>query len=191
MLLIGCANLANLSLACGVSGEREVAIRASLGAGRGRLVRQFDRDCSVLALRRRPRHPVGYRLMSWLQTLIPPFSFAREAEIAMDTRVLAFSLAILVFTGVLFGLSPPGEATTPDLAGTMKEGAEARAGLAKILRDTLIVAEVALAFVLLVGSGLMMRSFFTLMNAEMGFDGSNVLTMTLPIARERFPSPTG
>ena len=108
----------------------------------------------------------------------------------MDTRVLAFSLAISVFTGVLFGLAPAWQATTPDLAGTMKEGGRGSSGGSrKILRDALIVAEVALAFVLLVGSGLMMRSFFTLMNAEMGFDGSNVLTMTLPIARERFPDP--
>ena len=191
VLLIGCANLANLSLARGVSREREVAVRASLGAGRGRLVRQFLTETVLLSLCGGVLGiGIGYGLMSWLQTLIPPFSFAREAEIAMDTRVLAFSLAISVFTGVLFGLAPAWQATTPDLAGTMKEGGRGSSGGSrKILRDALIVAEVALAFVLLVGSGLMMRSFFTLMNAEMGFDGSNVLTMTLPIARERFPDP--
>jgi putative ABC transport system permease protein len=191
VLLIGCANLANLSLARGVSREREVAVRASLGAGRPRLVRQFLTENVLLSLCGGVLGiGVGYALMRWLQTLIPPFSFAREAEIAMDVRVLAFSVALSVFTGVLFGLAPAWHATTPDLAGTMKEGGRgASGGSRKILRDTLIVAEVALAFVLLVGSGLMMRSFFTLMNAEMGFDGTNVLTMNLPIALDRFPDP--
>jgi putative ABC transport system permease protein len=191
VLLIGCANLANLSLARGVSREREVAVRASLGAGRPRLVRQFLTENVLLSVCGGVLGiGVGYGLMSWLQTLIPPFSFAREAEITMDARVLAFSLGLSVFTGVLFGLAPAWQATTPDLAGVMKEGGRGSSGGSrKILRDGLIVTEVALAFVLLVGSGLMMRSFFTLMNAEMGFDGTNVLTMTLPIARERFPEP--
>jgi putative ABC transport system permease protein len=191
VLLIGCANLANLSLARGVSREREVAVRASLGAGRGRLVRQFLTENVLLSLCGGLLGiGVGYGLMSWLQTLIPPFSFAREAEITMDVRVLAFSLALSIFTGVLFGLAPAWQATTPDLAGVMKEGGRGSSGGSrKILRDALIVTEVALAFVLLVGSGLMMRSFFRLMNAEMGFDGTNVLTMNLPIARERFPDP--
>jgi len=191
VLLIGCANLANLSLARGVSREREVAVRASLGAGRSRLVRQFLTENVLLSVCGGVLGiGVGYGLMSWLQTLVPPFSFAREAEITMDARVLAFSLALSVFTGVLFGLAPAWQATTPDLAGTMKEGGRGSSGGSrKILRDTLIVTEVALAFVLLVGSGLMMKSFFTLMNTEMGFDGTNVLTMTLPIARERFPDP--
>ena len=191
VLLIGCANLANLSLARGVSREREVAVRASLGAGRPRLVRQFLTENVLLSVCGGVLGiGVGYGLMSWLQTLVPPFSFAREAEITMDARVLAFSLALSVFTGVLFGLAPAWHATTPDLAGTMKEGGRGSSGGSrKILRDTLIVTEVALAFVLLVGSGLMMRSFFTLMNAEMGFDGANVLTMTLPIALDRFPDP--
>jgi putative ABC transport system permease protein len=191
VLLIGCANLANLSLARGVSREREVAVRASLGARRSRLVRQFLTENVLLSLCGGVLGiGVGYGLMSWLQTIVPPFSFAREAEIAMDVRVLAFSLALSVFTGVLFGLAPAWHATTPDLAGTMKEGGRGSSGGSrKILRDTLIVTEVALAFVLLVGSGLMMRSFFTLMNAEMGFDGTNVLTMNLPIAVDRFPDP--
>jgi putative ABC transport system permease protein len=191
VLLIGCANLANLSLARGVSREREVAVRASLGAGRSRLVRQFLTENVLLSLCGGVLGiGVGYGLMRWLQTLIPPFSFAREAEITMDVRVLAFSMALSVFTGVLFGLAPAWQATTPDLSGVMKEGGRGSSGGSrKILRDALIVTEVALAFVLLVGSGLMMRSFFTLMNAEMGFDGTNVLTMNLPIARERFPDP--
>src|SRR5689334_1740216 len=128
-------------------------------------------------------------MMVWLQRLIPPFSFAREAEIKMDARVLLFALAISVFTGLLFGVVPALQATSPDLTGVMKDGGRGstdRAGR-KRLREALIVAEVALAFVLLAGSGLMLQSFYRLFNVETGIDSSNVLTMGLPIATERFP----
>jgi putative ABC transport system permease protein len=192
VLLIGCANLANLALARGVSREREVAVRASLGAGRWRLVRQFLTENVLLSLCGGVLGiGVGYGTMKWLQLLVPPFSFAREATIAMDVRVLLFALAISVVTGVLFGLAPAWQATSPDLAGSMKDGGRGTSGAAsrKWLRDTLIVAEVALAFVLLVGSGLMMRSFFRLLNVDTGLESTNVLTIGIPIATTRFPDP--
>jgi predicted permease len=193
VLLIGCANLANLALARGVSREREVALRASLGAGRGRLIRQFLTENVLLALAGGALGVgVGYAAMRSLQVLVPPFSFAREVRITMDSRVLAFALAISVLTGLLFGIVPALQATSPDLAGLMKDGGRAATdrGSRKRLRDVLIVTEVALAFMLLVGSGLMMRSFFRLLNVDMGMDGGNVLTMGLPIATRRFPDPT-
>jgi putative ABC transport system permease protein len=192
VLLIGCANLANLALARGVSREREVAVRASLGAGRGRLVRQFLTENVLLSLCGGVLGiGIGYGTMKWLQLLVPPFSFAREATIAMDARVLFFALAISVVTGVLFGLAPAWQATSPDLAGSMKDGGRGTSGAAsrKWLRDTLIVTEVALAFVLLVGSGLMMRSFFRLLNVDTGLESTNVLTIGMPIATTRFPDP--
>jgi len=192
VLLIGCANLANLALARGVSREREVAVRAALGAGRWRLVRQFITENVVLSLAGGVLGiAIGYGAMKWLQLLVPPFSFAREAEIVMDVRVLVFALAISTATGLLFGLAPAWQATSPDLGGSMKEGGRGSSGSAsrKRLRDALIVAEVALAFVLLVGSGLMMRSFFRLLNVDPGLDSTNVLTIGLPIATERFPDP--
>jgi putative ABC transport system permease protein len=193
VLLIGCANLANLALARGVSRGREVALRASLGAGRGRLIRQFLTENVLLSLCGGSLGiAMGYGAMRWLQLLVPPFSFAREVQIAMDTRVLLFALAISVMTGLLFGIVPAWQATSPELTGLMKDGGRGSTDHAsrKRLRDTLIVAEVAVAFVLLVGSGLMMRSFFRLLNVDAGFDGTNVLTMGLPVTTQRFPDPT-
>jgi putative ABC transport system permease protein len=190
VLLIGCANLANISLARGIAREREVTLRASLGAGRWRLVRQFLTEnvllsaCGgVLGI------AVGYGMMKWLKLLLPPYSFAREVEITMNVRVLLFSLAISVFTGLLFGLAPALQATAPDLSGTLKDGGRGAIGGSsrKRTKDILIVAEVALAFILLVGSGLMIRSFFQLMNVDTGFDATNVLTLGMPISTRRFP----
>jgi putative ABC transport system permease protein len=192
VLLIGCANLANLALARGVSREREIAVRASLGAGRWRLVQQFLTENVLLSVCGGVLGiGIGYGMMKWLQLLVPPFSFAREAAITMDVRVLLFALAISVFTGVLFGLAPAWQATSPDLAGSLKDGGRGTSGAAsrKWLRDTLIVAEVALAFVLLVGSGLMMRSFFRLLNVDTGLESTNVLTIGIPVATARFPDP--
>ena len=194
LLLIGCANLANLALARGVAREREVALRASLGAGRGRLIRQFLTENVLLALCGGTLGiAIGYAAMRWLQVLMPPFSFAREVDIAMDVRVLLFALAALVLDwGCCSAWRRLWQATSPDLTGLIKDGGRgATVGASrKRLRDALIVAEVALAFVLLVGSGLMMRSFFRLLNVDLGFDGSNALTIALPITTDRFPDPT-
>jgi putative ABC transport system permease protein len=190
VLLIGCANLANISLARGIAREREVTLRASLGAGRWRLVRQFLTEnvllsaCGgVLGI------AVGYGMMKWLKLLLPPYSFAREVDITMNVRVLLFALAISIFTGLLFGLAPALQATAPDLSGTLKDGGRGAIGGSsrKRTKDVLIVAEVALAFILLVGSGLMIRSFFQLMNVDTGFDATNVLTVGMPISTRRFP----
>jgi putative ABC transport system permease protein len=192
VLLIGCVNLANLALARGVSREREVALRASLGAGRGRLIRQFLTENVLLSLCGGALGiGVGYGAMRGLEMLIPPFSFAREARITMDGRVLLFALAVSMLTGLLFGIVPAWQATTPDLTSLMKDGGRGSTDRAsrKRLRDMLVVAEVALAFVLLVGAGLMMRSFLQLLNVDPGFDASNVLTMALPITTAQFPDP--
>jgi putative ABC transport system permease protein len=193
VLLIGCANLANLALARGVSREREVALRASLGARRGRLIRQFLTENVLLSLCGGSLGlAVGYGAMRWLQLLVPPFSFAREVRIAMDTRVLLFALVVSIATGLLFGIVPAWQATSPELTSLMKDGGRGSTDRAsrKRLRDILIVTEVAFAFVLLVGSGLMMRSFFRLLTVDTGFDSTNVLTIGLPVTTERFPDST-
>ena len=180
VLLIACANLANLALARGISREREVALRASLGAGRGRLVRQFLTENVLIALVGGVFGlGIGYGMMRWLQLLVPTFSFAREADVRMDARVLLFAMTVSVVTGLLFGVVPALQATSPDLTGVMKDGGRGstdRMGR-KRLREALIVAEVALAFILLAGSGLMLQSFYRLLNVETGIDSSNVLTM--------------
>lgn len=190
VLVIGCANLANLALARGVSREREVVVRASLGAGRWLLVRQFLVEHVLLAVFGGALGIlVGYLTMKGMLLLLPPFPFAREVSIGMDGRVLLFAIAVAIFTGVLFGLAPALQATRPDLASAMKEDNRSSSGSSarKRLRDALVVIEVALAFVLLVGSALMMRSFFGLMNVDAGFDGTNLLTMRLPMATESMP----
>jgi putative ABC transport system permease protein len=192
LLLIGCANLANLTLARGTSREREVAVRAALGAGRARLIRQFLTENVLLAtVGGVVGVALGYGLMRWLQFMLPPFSLPSVARVAMDTRVLAFTLMISVVTGLVFGLAPALHATAPDLAGSMKEGGRGSSGDGgrRRVRNALVVVEVALAFVLLAGGGLLVRSFFEMMNLPLGFDAANVLTMRLPIANDKFPEP--
>lgn len=120
LLLIGCANLANLTLARGTSREREVAVRAALGAGRLRLVRQFLAENVVLALAAGVVGLVGYGMMRLLQFLLPPFSLPRDVHVEMDWRVMAFALALSVVTGLVFGLAPALSATTPDLSSAMR-----------------------------------------------------------------------
>ena len=155
LLLIGCANLANLALARGIAREREVAVRASLGASRGRLMRQFLTENVLLSVCGGVLGvAVGYGTMTWLRLQLPPFAVPQEVAVTMNMRVLLFALAISLGTGLLFGLAPALQATTPNLAGTIKEGGRGVSGSVsrKRLRDTLVVAEIALAFVLLVGA---------------------------------------
>jgi putative ABC transport system permease protein len=193
LLLIGCVNLANLALARGTSREREVAVRAALGASRPRLVRQFLTENVVLAA-------VGgllglatsYSMMQLLRYLMPPFTLPRDVSVEMDWRLVSFTLALSVATGILFGTAPALHATKPDLASAMKEGGRGASGdgRRRRLRSALVVVEVAAAFILLAGGGLLVRSFFQMMNVELGFDATNVLTMRMPIARDRFATTT-
>ena len=114
VLLIGCANLANLALTRGLSREREVVVRASLGARRGLLVRQFLTEHVLLSVSGAVLGlAVGYGLMRAMLALLPPFSFAREVAIGMDTRVLAFAMIVAISTGIVFGLVPALQATAP------------------------------------------------------------------------------
>ena len=129
ILLIGCANLANLLLARGTSREREVALRASLGAGRWRLIRQFLTESVLLSLAGGVLGlGVGYAGMNALSAAIPPFTLPRETNVALDLRVLLFALAVSVLTGVLFGLAPALQAARQDLASA-PERRRARAGI--------------------------------------------------------------
>jgi putative ABC transport system permease protein len=132
---------------------------------------------------------IGYSLMNAIALMLPPFSLPREINASMDGRVLLFTLVVSVATGILFGMAPALQATKPDLAASMKEEGRGSSGSAgrRRLRDSLIVAEIALAFMLLVVSGLMMRSFLGLLNIDAGFDSTNVLTMRLPATIEQFP----
>lgn len=133
---------------------------------------------------------LGYALMAGLKAAVPPFSLPAEASITLDSRVLLFALGLSVFTGLIFGLAPAIQATRPDLAGCMKEGSRgASTGASKDrLRSALVVTEVALAFLLLTGSGLLIRSFFEMQHVDTGFNPENVITAGLPISDKRFPN---
>jgi putative ABC transport system permease protein len=185
VLLIGCANLANLTMARGTSREREVAIRASLGAGRWRLIRQFLTENVLLSLAGGALGlMLGFAMVAGLRAITPPFALPSEANVRIDMRVLLFTLAISVVTGIVFGLAPALQAASPRLAESMKEGGRGTTtgGARGRLRSALVITETALAFILLTGAGLLIRSFDQLMNVHTGFDTTNVLTMSLPLS---------
>lgn len=190
VLLIGCANLANLTLARGTVREREVAIRSSLGAGRLRLIRQFLTESVLLSVTGGVFGLLlGYAIMASLRLAIPPYSLPREANVTMDGRILLFTLVLSIVTGILFGLAPAIHSTRLNLASSMKEGGRGASagGARQQLRGALVVAEVALAFVLLTGAGLLIRSFFEIQHVDPGFDSTNVVTAGLPVSNKRFP----
>jgi predicted permease len=190
VLLIGCANLANLLLARGTVREREVAIRSSLGASRARLLRQFLTESVLLSLCGGLLGVVvGYATMAGLRMAVPRFTLPPEADVKMDMRVMLFALVLSVLTGLLFGLAPALQASRSNLARSMKEGGRGSSagGIQQRIRGALVVSEIALAFVLLVGAGLLMRSFFEILHVDPGFDSTNVITAGLPIPEKRFP----
>ena len=176
VLLIACANLANLMLARGSSRGRELAVRLALGAARGRVVRQLLTESLLLAAL---GGAAGVLLSIWAVDAlvsIAPASTPRVGEIGIDATVLLFAAGVTALTGLLFGLAPAVQAARGDVTHSLKDGA--RGGVAvsgRTLRRGLIVAEVALALILLTGGGLLLQTFLRLQAADLGFDHRNVL----------------
>jgi putative ABC transport system permease protein len=192
VLLIGCANLANLALARSVSRESEMAVRAALGASRWRLVRQLLIENAVIAACGGAVGVfIGYAMLQWIQSLIPPSAFAPAVDIRMDTSVVLFSSAATIVTALLFGVGPAARTAKTSVVGALKKGSHGSTAHSpgRRVRSVLVVAEVALAFVLVVASGLLMRSFYKLLDVDPGFDPTNVLTAGLPIERQQHPDP--
>ena len=192
VLLIACANVANLLLANAAGRQKEIAIRTALGASRFRVVRQLFTESALLAL---CGGAVGLLLSVWgvpLITRLLPREFPRLNEIQMDWRVLGFTLAASVLTGLLFGLAPAFHVTKFGVQDAMKESSHGAGGSIhrSRLRHALIVAEVALSVVLLAGAGLLFRSFMQLQSVNAGFTPEQVLTARLSPSGEKFRTDT-
>lgn len=191
VLLIGCANLASLALARTIARESEIAVRSALGASRWRMLRLLlIENVAVSVCGGIVGIGVGFVMMTWIQWLIPPYTLPPAVEIELDGRVLVFTLAVSVAAGLLFGMAPAAKAMNRSLVGALKERVHGSAGhSSRRTLAMLVVAEIALAFVLLVGSGLLMRSLFKLLEIDPGFDATNVLTASLPLIEEQHPDP--
>jgi len=188
VLLIACANAANLLLARATGRRREMAVRRALGAGRGRLVRQLLTESTLLAL---AAGVVGVVLSIWgLDALLAvwPRALPRATEIGPDSRVLAFSLGLALLTGITFGLLPAWRASASGIEGALREDAPGATGRRRQLQGALVVGEVTLALVLLVGAGLLVRSIIHLTNVNPGFDTRDVLAARIRLTAARFPA---
>ncbi|HEV8613571.1 MAG TPA: ABC transporter permease [Gemmatimonadales bacterium] len=191
VLLIGCTNVANLLMARGAGRAREISIRAALGAGRLRLIRQLLTESALLALL---GGVVGVLLSVWLTRLFlaaGPSDIRRFGDAAVDGRILAFALVVSLATGVLFGSAPALRGARVNLNDALKEGGRSAEGMGRRrMLALLVVGEIVLSFVLLVGAGLLMRSFMKLMDVDAGFTANNLLIFnisppsTMPAARQ-------
>ncbi|HUF24199.1 MAG TPA: ABC transporter permease [Vicinamibacterales bacterium] len=187
LLALTIANIANLLLARASARERELSIRAAIGASRGRLVRLMILESLALSL---AGGALGVVAASWilngLMALAGDF-LPRAADVHLDGRVLAFTAAIATVTGVLFGLAPAAQASRPDLQAPLRDGARTTSRRGHAARSVLVVAQIALALVMLVSAGLIVRSFAGMRQADLGYEGRGVATGTisLPAARYR------
>jgi putative ABC transport system permease protein len=191
LLLIACANVANLQLARATARVREMAVRLSVGATRGRVLRQLLTESLLLSML---GGALGV-LFAFVATraivaLMPDFYVPNEARVTINSSVLLFSLGIAVLTGILFGLAPALQASRPDLTDALKEagrgsGTGPRTGR---VRSALVVAEVALSVVLLVSAGLTIRSFIALQQVDLGFQSDHLLRVGVPLPPARYPT---
>jgi putative ABC transport system permease protein len=188
VLLVACANVANLLLARATVREKEFAIRTALGAGRGRIIRQLLTESLLLAL---IGGGIGLLLAVWgIEALIAlaPEDLPRVKEVAIDSTAILFTLGVSVVTGLVFGLAPALQSSRFSVSETLKEGGRGASGgpRRQRIRNVLVVAEVSLALVLLVGAGLMIRSFLRLQQVDPGFNPRNALMASVSLSRTKY-----
>ena len=186
VLLIACTNVANLLLARAATREREVALRAALGAGHGRIIRQLLTESLLLGV----LGGAAGLALGWIavKALIAtaPANLPRLTDIAVDGRVLAFTTAVALVTGLLFGLVPAIQLARTDAVHILKEGGRSATAIGRALRRGLVVVEVALAVVLLVGAGLMIRSLVRMQRLDLGLRTDHVLSARVSLTSERY-----
>jgi putative ABC transport system permease protein len=189
VLLIACVNVANLLLARAAAREKELAVRAALGAGRRRLLRQLLTESTLLAL---CGGAGALTLAFWglklLKLINPEGSGAipRLDEVSLDFRALGFTLGVACLTGILFGLAPALQISKPDLQHALKEGGRGFTGArGQRLRSLLVITEIALSMALLVGAGLLVRSFVRLQNVDVGFNPTGLLTLRVEMSESK------
>jgi len=188
VLLIACANVANLLLARATARQKEISVRTALGASRWRIVRQLLTESMLLSI---VGGAIGLLLSIWLTKLliaVSPPNTPRFDEIAPDARVIAFTLGLTVITGLVFGLAPALQVSRPDLNEGLKEGLRSGAsGHRNRLRSLLMVSEIALSFMLLVGAGLLIKSFIRLRDVSPGFSPEQVLVARVSLLSAKYP----
>jgi len=189
LLLIACANVANLLLARAASRQQEIAVRTALGAGRGRLVRQFLTESVLLSL----IGGVTGLVVGWwgVKVLVAfsPNTIPRLGEVGLSAQVFAFTSALAILTGIVFGLVPALYSTSPNLSESLKEGGRGatEGSRRRTLRSMLVVSEIALSLVLLVGAGLMTRSFLRLQQVDPGFRSERIVTALISLPVSKYP----
>lgn len=191
VLLIACANVANLLLARAAARQKEIALKTALGASRWRIVRQLLIESLMLSL---VGGSLGLLLAVWLSRLLVlfgPDNIPRMNQVQLDPRVLGFTFVLSVITGIAFGLVPALQVSTPNVTGWLKESTRGSSGGPRknLARSVLVISEVALSFMLLVGAGLLLKSFVRLLQTDPGFDPHQVVTLDIPLSRQRYDTP--
>ncbi len=193
VLLIACANVANLMLARSVSRQKELAVRVALGAGRRRIVQQLLTESAVLAL---AGGALGLLLSNWLARafaamMATNFEVPRISDTGLDSNVLLFTLLVSLATGIVFGIAPALSAASQDLNDNLRESGRSAAGgwHGKRLRGALVIGETALALVLLAGAGILLKGILVMRGTAPGFDTTNLVTVEFRLPPTKFSSP--